>query len=98
MLLVQRPSSNATEGGAGGGDRNRNGEKGRESLDIIEGDNLRRQMGRNGARGEQMDSRDDGRRETRTRTGRDGVRDLEVGGCEEKRPRALPMLRFSKSG
>lgn len=34
-------------GASRGGDRNRNGEKGRESLDIIEGDNLRRQMGRN---------------------------------------------------
>lgn len=64
VLLVQRPSSNATEGGERWGERNRNGEKGTERLDIIEGNNLRRQMGKIGAQGEQMDSRNGGRRET----------------------------------
>lgn len=82
MLLVQRPSSNATEGrkeGEGG----QNGEKGTERLDIIEGDNLRRQMGKNGAWGEQMDSRKDGRRETRDTETLGGVRDLENGGVKK---------------
>lgn len=52
-------------GGSKGGETGTEMErKGRESLDIIEGDNLRRQMGRNRARGEQMDGRNDGRGET----------------------------------
>lgn len=71
-------------GGERWGERNRNGEKGTERLDIIEGNNLRRQMGKIGAQGEQMDSRNDGRRETRDTEKQGRCERLREWGCEEK--------------
>ncbi len=71
-------------------DRNRNGEKGRETVEIIGRDNLRRQMGKNEARdnGQTVNMMAGERRETER--SRDGVRDLESGGVKKSDPGHYP--------